>query len=452
MTDPIMHGSGFGAGYDAPLPAGQRRRAVLSGMLARAGKAMLRGGLGLIGRVDHLAGKLWPRPPLQPAAWQPRRILVIRTDFLGDVVLTLPAVQALWRAYPAAEIDLLVLPGNAAILRDQPGVARIIGCDPLGWLGSRLGRAQLRETIALLRGARYDLAVSVCGDVASILARLSGATRRVGFAGEAIPGWLTDPIAGKRFTLGMHETRYGLTLAAGAGAALPPPGAPESRPALRVGEPARQHVAELLALAGIPAERPVIALHPGSGNGKAKRWPLPHWAKLAEMLLADDTAAVVLIGAPGDRPLAQGILRRMAQPERVTDLTGRTTLPELAALLARAAVVVTGDSGPLHVAEAVGARVVALHGPTDPAQSGPSGPEAIVLWNKVWCAPCYDPRATAECRFGNPVCMKGLLPADVLLAVRRQLRVACGMVQGEHSPESVKNEAANRERRVTDGT
>jgi lipopolysaccharide heptosyltransferase II len=429
MTDPIMHGSGFGAGYDAPLPVARRWRQTLLAALAQAGKAILRAGLGLFGIADQVIGWFAPHPPMVPGTWHPKRILVIRTDFLGDVVLTLPAIQALARTYPAAEIDFLVLPRNAPIVQDQPGIARVISCEPLLWLGSRQGRAKLREAIAQAHEAKYDLAISVCGDTASIVARLSGAKRRIGFAGEAFPGWLTDPVPGKRYTLGIHESRYGLMLAAAAGAGIPPLGMPQEHSMLRVGEPARQRVAELLALAGIAAERPVIALHPGSGNGNAKRWPLPHWAKLAEMLLAEEDAAIVLIGAPDDRPLAQGIMRRMAHLERVTDLTGQTTLLELAALLQRADVVVTGDSGPLHVAEAVGTRVVALHGPTDPAQSGPIGPEAIVFWNKVWCAPCYNPNATAECRFGNPICMKGLMPAEVLPAVRQQFRAACGMVE-----------------------
>jgi ADP-heptose:LPS heptosyltransferase len=84
-------------------------------------------------------------------------------------------------------------------------------------------------------------------------------------------------------------------------------------------------------------------------------------------------------------------------------------------------VVVTGDSGPMHIACAVGALVVALHGPTDPAQSGPTAPSALVLRQPLWCSPCYDSRATAECRFGNPVCMKELSPNIVFAAVLRQL-------------------------------
>ncbi|HEV2236461.1 MAG TPA: glycosyltransferase family 9 protein, partial [Ktedonobacterales bacterium] len=128
---------------------------------------------------------------------------------------------------------------------------------------------------------------------------------------------------------------------------------------------------------------------------------------------------VVLVGAPGDGEIAGEIARKAGAG--VVSLTGRTSLPELAALLARCDLLVSGDSGPLHIACAVGTPVVGLYGPTDPAISGPLGRRAVVLRQDLWCAPCYDASAVADCRFGNPVCMKTLPPAAVLAAVRRLL-------------------------------
>jgi ADP-heptose:LPS heptosyltransferase len=100
---------------------------------------------------------------------------------------------------------------------------------------------------------------------------------------------------------------------------------------------------------------------------------------------------------------------------------GKSSLPELKALLAQSDLVISGDSGPMHIACAVGAPVIALHGPTDPVISGPTAPDALVLRRAIWCSPCYDASATAECRFGNPVCMKDLAPAAVFAAARRRL-------------------------------
>jgi lipopolysaccharide heptosyltransferase II len=428
MTKPspreLATGSGFGKGYDYPPRPGERWRRRLQTQAKQMAQRLLRAVLGTLGQLDAWLHRWQPRPPLVPPSFHPRRILVIRTDLLGDVVLTLPTVHALRRAYPQAEITMVVLPANAALVRDQPDIDRVVTCDPNAWLGNLFNRTERQKILATmqeLRRAKYDLAVSVCGDWASIVARLAGATRRVGFAGEAYAHFLTDPVPGRRFALGLREHEYGLLLAAHAGGIVDPPGSAARLPHLRVSEAAHEAVQTLLVAAGIPTGQAIVALHAGSGNGQAKRWPLPAWARLADQLIETEGVAVVLIGAPGDKPLAQSVLRRMRQPARAIDLTGKTSLPELAALLATCAVVVTGDSGPLHVAEAVGTRVVAIHGPTDPAQSGPCHPTSIVLWRHIWCAPCYDSRATAECRFGNPLCIKGITPAEVLAATQTQL-------------------------------
>lgn len=423
-TRDLLTGAGFGKGYDYPPSRAEQAQARL-GAAGKAGvQRVLRAALGTLGLADAARLALAPRPPLGPATFHPRRILVIRVDMLGDVVLTLPAVAALRRAYPDAPIDFLALPATAGILAGHPDIAAVLTADPNAWLaraGDAATRDAVRATVERLRAARYDLAVSVCGDWASILARLSGAGRRVGFAAEAFPHFLTDTIPGGRYQTHQHETDYVAAVAERAGGSVDPPGSPSRRPRLPVPDAARRQVAALLAAQGLAPDRPVIALHAGARNGQAKRWPLPSWARLADDLAAQTRAAVVLVGAPGDHPLAQAVLRRMADPQQATDLTGMTDLPQLAALLERCAVVVTGDSGPLHIAEAVGTRVVALHGPTDPAQSGPCGPDAVVLWRHIWCAPCYNSRATAECRFHHPICMLGLPPGDVLAATVRQL-------------------------------
>jgi ADP-heptose:LPS heptosyltransferase len=128
---------------------------------------------------------------------------------------------------------------------------------------------------------------------------------------------------------------------------------------------------------------------------------------------------IVLTGTPGDAPIVNAVTSNIHEP--VFDLTGQTSIPELVALLDACDVVVSGDSGPMHMACAVRTPVVALHGPTDPAISGPVAPDAIVMRQPIWCSPCYDASATAECRFDNPVCMKAIMPRMAYAAVKRQL-------------------------------
>ncbi len=355
-----------------------------------------------------------------------RRILVIRVDLIGDVVLSLPAVRALKRAYPEAEIDFLALKSSAGILASEPEITRILTFDPYFWR-RRLGMfspATWRDALVFLRELRrqhYDVALSISGDIASILARLSGATRRVGYAAEAYPHLLTDPVHGGRYRVRQHEVQYVLALARAAGAHVTPADAQLS---LRVDRVASEQVADMVngARARLGKSGPLVTLHPGARNGQAKRWPEAHIAALAWRLAQERDALVVLTGAPGEAALAETVERQCRG--QVANLCGKTSLPELAALLAASDLVISGDSGPMHIACAVGTPVVALHGPTDPAISGPTAPRAIVLRVPLWCAPCYDASATAECRFGNPVCMKSLSPDLVFAAAIRQLQPA----------------------------
>lgn len=404
--------------YDTRPAFDARLARRLARLTKRVVQALLRLAIGAAGYSAR------PGAPSQRGAARERvrRILVVRVDLLGDVVLTLPAVRALRRAYPEAAIDLLALKSTAPILAGDPDVTRVLACDPTllqhPWKLLRgENRRELRALLHTLREARYDLALSVCGDVASILARLAAPRRSVGYAREAYPFLLTDTLPGGRYRTRQHEVSYVLDLAVAAGGIVLPE---DAQPRLRVA-PEAARMRDLLARAR--AERgvrgPVVAIHVGARNGQAKRWPPTHIAALAERLTRELDALVALTGAPNEAELAAAVVRRCGAC--VLNLVGKTTVPELAALLAASDLCVSGDSGPMHVACAVGTPVVALHGPTDPGQSGPTAPDAIVLRRELWCAPCYDPRATAECRFGNPVCMKELAPSLVFAAVRRQL-------------------------------
>jgi lipopolysaccharide heptosyltransferase II len=402
-------------------PAFEQRLTGLLGRVAkRAAQWLMRRMLGTLG---YLTRERAPLSPLRPADASIRRILVIRVDLLGDTVLLTAAIRALRRGYPDAELDVLVLPSTAGVLAGDPDIAHVLTCDPFAWLDPHnwTKLATWRDVAACLRRLRvprYDLVVSACGDTASILTRMSGARRRVGYAEESYAYFMTDPVPGGRYREPKHEVRYVLDLAAAAGGIVVPE---DAQPWLLVSPGERCRIAASLRAerARLGISGPIVAIHPGARNGKAKRWPLRHYAVLADRLVEELDALVVLTGSPNEAGLARAVLERLHV--RVVDLTGKTTLPELVALLAESDVVVTGDSGPMHIACAVQTPVVALHGPTDPAQSGPTAPDAIVLRHHLWCSPCYDSSATAECRFGNPVCMKALAPDLVFAAIRRQL-------------------------------
>ncbi len=177
-----------------------------------------------------------------------------------------------------------------------------------------------------------------------------------------------------------------------------------------------------------------VVLHPGATNGSAKRWPINSWQAIAKGLVSWGRT-IVIVGGPEDRHLGQQISDEVVGQEPdprkslpatawgdVRDLTGLTTVRDLIAILANASVVVTGDSGPLHVAVAVGTPVVAIHGPTDPAVCGPivtTPDRAIILGATLACRPCYTLARIADCPLGHAICQDLITPRQVLTAISR---------------------------------
>lgn len=401
----------------------------------RLRKLFVRASRGLLGGTIYLAVSLWGgarvlahlgkhEPPLNSALFQPRRILVIRLDLIGDLVLSMVLVRVLKRTYPDCEIDLISVPASARVLEGDPDLTRLLGYDPNIWrrpkaLLSKKNWRELRTLLKTLRAREYDLAISVFGKWAGVLAALSGAKRTLGFGHESFPGLMTESVAGKHWTPGekKHEVDYCLELAQAAGATIQP----EDRyPHLFVPQEAEQAVEQILAQVGAQPGRPLIACHVSANNGQSKRWPVPYWATLLDRLMREENASVVLTGAPNDLPLIEKITTRMR--EQPLNLAGKTSLIQLAALLKRADLLISGDSGPMHMASAVDTPLIAIHGPTDPALSGPVSQRATVLRSDIWCSPCYQAKDTADCRFFTTQCMKDITPAQVLAVAREKLR------------------------------
>ncbi len=361
---------------------------------------------------------------LTPQSFQPRRILVLRVDLIGDLVLSLTVVHLLKRTYPEAEIDLLAIPSSAKVVMHDPDLAEVIPYDPNIWrrpkaLFKLQSWRELRALWRHLHARHYDLAVSVFGPWAAILAVISGAPRRIGFAREGYPGFMTDEVPGAHWQSGnhLHEVDYCLRLAQAAGASI----TPEDRiPHLYVAPEVSRDTAELLQRAGIALDKPLIACHVSSNNGQSKRWPIPYWARLIDKLIAEDSANIVLTGTRDDLPLIEAITQRThKQP---FNLAGQTSLSQLAALLQQAALLISGDSGPMHIAAAVGTPLIAIHGPTDPVMSGPVSPYASILRSDIWCSPCYTAQdGPADCRFYTTQCMKDITPEQVLKVVHNKL-------------------------------
>jgi lipopolysaccharide heptosyltransferase II len=348
---------------------------------------------------------------------------VIRLDLLGDALFTLPLLEGLRSRYPRARVVMLTLPYTAPLARLSPAVDRVIEidtnrirtirglADPRTW---RQYLAALRE----LRAERLDLAISVYGQMASLWARLSGAHRTVGYEAEAYPAVLSDVLTGGRHRERIHEVEYIRRL--GRHVDAPAPSALALSLPLEVSERARV----LLAGHGVGHDRALVIIHAGSINGSAKRWPAASWSRFADELHTRTGACIALIGAKADAPLAREVAAMATAP--IIELAGCTDVLELAGLIEKAALVASGDSGPLHLAVALGRPLLAVYGPTDPAIYGPYRPRAPVELHRtdLPCSPCYTLAATAECPLGDPICMR-LVSVDAMVRGAVQLLAEC---------------------------
>jgi heptosyltransferase II len=344
-----------------------------------------------------------------------RRVLVVQTAFLGDIVLTTPLLRELKRLDAACEVTVLTTPLGRAILAGHPCVDAIVTHDKKGADGGPVGVG--RAALALRR-ERFDVAVAAQrSSRTGILVRVAGAPRRIGFAGAAGRWAYTASVP---WDAARHAVHRYLALAGPLGG---DPERADPQPSLAVGEAARAKVEALLKDAGIGAADPVLAVSPGSIWG-TKRWTPEGFAEVVREAPSLGTAPV-LVGAPDESALCREVAALSGG--RVPVLAGVTGIPELVALLARARALVVGDSGPGHIASAVGTPVVAIFGPTVPAFGyTPYGPaHRIVEHANMPCRPC-DRHGPPVCPLGHHRCMTEIPARRVLDALAGVLRRPAG--------------------------
>lgn len=366
--------------------------------------------------VDWLGWRLWRlwqaltrRPQQHVPLGNVRRILVVQLDHLGDAIITLGMLPALRARCPQAEIDVLAAPWNAAVFHASPHIAcvhisrlnRFARGHRTGWLWAQCWWGWR------LRRRQYDLAIDVRGELPlALLLWLSGAPRRLGWECGGGGFLLTDRAA---FVPGRHELESRLALIDALEGA-PRPSMPPAGPWFAVSEEARQKIRTLLESSGVT--RPLLVLHLAAGT-PAKCWPAAHWRELVGRLIVEHGPCIVLVGARQDRHLAHAVTGGAVWPG-VHDLVGALSIPELAALLELADVAIGGDSGPAHLAAAVGTPVVSLFSGTNLAsQWRPWGPHVQVLQQPVPCSPCFRHR----CPWREHPCMSGITPQQAAQAV-----------------------------------
>ena len=374
------------------------------------------------------------------------RLLVVKLADIGDLLTATPALAALRETFPHARIDLLTTAHSAPII-DGAGLAdTIITFDKFAYDSYRdaLHPPNLAAALALalhLRARRYDtvlilhhLTTAFGALKYAALALATGAGQRVGLDNGR--GWFLTHAAPDGGFGAKHEVAYWLDVAARLGAAT-------DNPALRLSVQPRDEAraASLLQQAGAgtlpPGSRPLVVIHPGSGGySMARRWDPACFAAVADALHTQRNARIVLVGTGADN--TDAVRAHMAHAP--LDLSGRTSLRELAAVLRRADLFIGADSGVMHLAAAVGAPVVAIFGPSNHRAWGPWSPRAPsrIVRSAPTCSPCAYVDGRVGLREGCPprTCMRMVTPGDVLAA-------ATGLLDGDAlSPEAQPGSAA----------
>lgn len=330
-----------------------------------------------------------------------RNVLIIKLRYIGDVLLATPTVRAIKAARPDVRVTMMVNRGTEDVLSGNPDVDEIIVLDK----GSLAAQWQL---IAGLRRRRFDTVIDLTdGDRSAFLSWISGAPVRIGFndehrwRGRCYTG-VVPPVPGMRH-------RMDRDLAALKPLSVHPN---EKLPCLYLTEEDESRADQLLDQLGIRGDRPIIIIQPGARYW-FKAWPDERFAELADRLATDYGCQVLIGGSREEEALAQRI--HESAKSRPISMAGLATLKQFAAIAKRAALFVGNDSGAMHIAAAVGTPVVALFGPSNPAEWGPRGGPAEVIYKGLDCRTCFHP----TCEKGELNCMKQITVEEVFAGARR---------------------------------
>ncbi|MCB9768488.1 MAG: glycosyltransferase family 9 protein [Candidatus Omnitrophica bacterium] len=355
-------------------------------------------------------------------------LLILRLSSMGDVIHTLPALRALRQSFPDATIGWVVEDAHSTVLRGLPEIdhlyilnrSRLKG----GWSEKRLLAKEMKSR---LREVEWDVAIDFQGLWKSYLvARWSKAKRILGYApSPEKTHWLyTDTV--RLPTMDRHAVDRNLDLIQTLGASVRHA---ESRTDFRRDfslpvSPGDEAAAEqVLTSLDIPPGNPKILLN-FAARKEANKWGTRQYASLAKALL-EEGMTPILTGGPSDIEEEQEIQNLIGAP--VPSIVGKCNLMQLAAIMERADLLVTGDTGPMHIAAAMELPIVALFGPANPVRTGPYAPDSIVLQKPRDCQPCY----ARHCKFGEepPPCLLDITVEEVVGEIQKALSKAPSMME-----------------------
>jgi heptosyltransferase-2 len=342
------------------------------------------------------------------------KILIRATNWVGDAIMALPTLRAVRSRFPEAEIAILARPYVADIYRDQEICNQLIAYDSRGRHEGIFGRERLAKELLALK---FDVALLLQNafDAAWLVWR-AGIPERIGYARDGRRFLLTKPIpVPKTDEIPPHEKFYYLELLRRAGwiDALPD----ESFIALNVSEAGRRRAEEFLVQSGVRPNALRIAVGAGASYGSAKCWLPSRFAELTNRLQSESNADIILFGTAAEAAVTRAISSELRRPP--IDLTEKTSIADLPALLSQCHIFIGNDSGAMHVAAGVGLPVVGIFGPTDPYGTAPVTPRRTIVQQKPYCSPCFLRHCPTDHR-----CMRAITSEMVEAAVKPWLSAA----------------------------
>lgn len=344
-----------------------------------------------------------------------QRVVVRGTNWVGDAVMTVPALRELRRVLPVAEITICTRASARGIFEDADYLDNLLIYHKNGGLINSVFKQAKKW-----REAQFDLAILFQNAFeAALLAKLGNAKKRLGYRTERRSFLLTDAIDVPIWKNERHEVFYYLNLIAKletflTGQTKVWENAPNI--SLDISASRKKAAQQFLTENGVDQTKKVIAFCPGSTNSRAKRWQTESFARLADLIKENlKNFEVVLIGAPDELAVSQEVWDKSKHKPII--LTGKTDLAAAAAVLSAVDVLVTNDTGPAHIAPAVGTKTIVIFGPTSPVTTRPFSDLAEIAVKPPGCAPCL----LRDCPIDHR-CMTAITPAEILKMVARLIK------------------------------
>jgi heptosyltransferase-2 len=341
----------------------------------------------------------------------PKKIMVRATNWIGDAVMSLPAIEALHARFPNSEIVLVSKPWVSEVYWNHPAVSRQIVYDAEG---EHRGARGFWKLVRQLRSERFDAAILLQNAFqAAWMAWRARIPLRIGYARDGRSSLLSEAVEVPPPAAYGHQVYYYLQLLFRSGIIERPETLQEVR--LHLAESEQRWAVKQLQTVGLGGRRFLVGVSPGASFGEAKRWLPDRYASLADRLIDALGADVLIFGSPAERPLAEAVARAMEHTPVL--VAGETTLREFMALMAKCHLVITNDSGPMHVAAALGLPLLAIFGSTNERATGPVGLRARIIKHPVECSPCGLRECPIDFR-----CMNGISVDDVYMAALESVK------------------------------